>query len=288
MTNTKHVLAFGGGLDSTGLLAIHLNRDLSCVKLGITRAALDAALPQIDAVVFSDPGAEFKATYENVEVARQLCADHGLRFEVVRKDGETITQWLARNGTVPVMPGGPHTCSLKFKGEVMHKWAASEFAGQDVTWVIGIEADEGHRVTRFQAAKNSNSIFPLVTLGINRERILELVSALWPVMVVKSSCVFCPFMSQDEITSMAANNPEEWSLVRQVEADFQAASSTKHQAWLDAGKPLVGKGERKRAPKGMWRLDSYATGGRLFVKRVGGRMLSVEEWEAAASAAKEL
>lgn len=281
----KTIMAFGGGLDSTGLLAIHLNRDLACAMLSIDRATLDAALPEIDAVVFSDPGAEFEATYQNVEVARQMCQDAGLRFDVVRREGQTITQWLARNGTVPVMPGGPHVCSLRFKGEVMAEWAADAFAGQDVTWVIGIEADEGHRVTRFQAAKGTNSIFPLVTLGINRERVAELVRLLWPVDVHKSSCVFCPFMSEGEIVDMARNNPTEWELVKQVEADFRASSSTKHQAWLDAGQPLLGNGKRKRAPKGMWRLDSYAEGGRLFVRRVGGRMLSVEEWESRAASA---
>ena len=51
------------------------------------------------------------------------------------------------------------------------------------------------------------------------------------------------------------------------------------QAWLDAGKPLVGE-KRPRAPKGMWRIDSWAAGARLFAKRVEGRQLSTGEWRA--------
>lgn len=278
----RTVMAFGGGLDSTAMLAMSLNRDFAARYLGIDRGALDAALPAVDAVVFSDPGAEFAATYDNVEVARGLCRDAGIRFEVVkREDGQTIVEWLARNGTVPVMAGGRHVCSLRFKGEVMADWAERAYPGDDVEWLVGIEADEGRRVARFQAAPGTQSRFPLVDLGINRAKAVLIVLMLWPTDVQKSSCVFCPFMSEPEILGMVRNNPTEWALVERVERDFEAASPAKHQAWLDAGKPLVGE-KRPHAPRGMWRVDSWAEGARLFAKRVGGRQLSAAEWAARA------
>lgn len=276
-------LAFGGGYDSTCILWIHLNRDMAAILLGVSREELDAAFPPIEFVVFSDPGAEFKATYANIEVARQMCQDAGLRFEVVRKKGETIFEENVRRGTLPVMAGAHHTCSAKFKIKVMDEWAAEQFPGDHVSWVVGIEADEKHRVTRFQASKDNDSIFPLVTLGINRAVLQDMVDAFWPSQVHKSSCVFCPFMSEGEIEDMILNNPEEWSMAKALEKSFSEASAGKHQAWLDAGKPLVGT-KRPRAPKGMWSKDSWAAGQRLFAKKVKingekGRQLSVEEWE---------
>lgn len=52
-------------------------------------------------------------------------------------------------------------------------------------------------------------------------------------------------------------------------------SAVKNKAWIDAGKPLNKGG---RAPRGMWRKDSWAEGARLFAKTVEGRRLSVDEW----------
>ena len=273
----KNVLAFGGGVDSTCLLAMHLRRDEAAAILGITRRKLDKALPDFDAVVFSDTGAEFAYTYANVETAKGLCAENALEFVTVRKEGESITEWVMRLGIVPVMAGGAHVCSVKFKGEVMAKWAADEFGSADlVTWAIGIEADEGHRVTRFKTKGKTDSIFPLVTLGIDREKAEKILAALWPTEVKKSSCVFCPFMSEGEIKNLASCSAE-FEIAKKVEKNFEKTSAIKHQRWLDEGKPVNKAG---RALRGMWRRNSYADGARLFVKKVNGKQLSIDEWTA--------
>ena len=96
------------------------------------------------------------------------------------------------------------------------------------------------------------------------------------ITVVKSSCVFCPFMSVEEIRDIRNNDKEAWDLIKTVEHRFAEESGRKHQAWLDAGQPL-NKGGRCNA--GHWRKDSWAEGTRLFTKRVNGKQLSVEEWE---------
>ena len=272
---TKNVLAFGGGIDSTALLAMHLNRNEAAKILGISRSQLDNELPDFDAVVFSDTGAEFNGTYTNIETARELCQKAGLHFEVVRKKGETITEWVTRLGIVPVMAGGPHVCSLKFKGEVMAAWAADEYGTEDsVRWTIGIEFDEGHRVTRFKQKGKTDSVFPLVNLEITRAKAAEIITALWPHEVVKSSCVFCPFMQEDEIKNLT-KCAAEFEIAQKVEARFQEASAAKHQAFINGGRKLNKGG---RAFKGQWRKDAYADGARLFARKINGRQLSVSEW----------
>ena len=80
------ILSFGGGVDSSAILTHHL-----------FESSLD-----IDYVIFADTGAESKATYENVEFFKGLCADAGLPFKIVRrtdKNGvptENITEWVTR------------------------------------------------------------------------------------------------------------------------------------------------------------------------------------------------
>ena len=127
------VLSFGGGVDSSAVLAYHLNVH----SLGI------------DQVVFADTGAESRATYDNVQRFKALCDQAGLPFAIVRKEGETITEWVTRLGIVPVMPGGSHVCSKKFKGDVIQKFIDAQYPGEAITYLIGIEADEGHRTARF-------------------------------------------------------------------------------------------------------------------------------------------
>lgn len=104
------ILSFGASVDSSAILLIHLFvKDLG-----------------IQYVVFADTGAEHPNTYRNVEYFKALCEARGLPFYVVSKGGETITEWCLRLGTVPVMAGGSHVCSKKFKGDVIQKWATVE------------------------------------------------------------------------------------------------------------------------------------------------------------------
>ena len=256
------VLSFGGGVDSSAILAYHL---------------LEADLG-IEHVVFADTGAESKATYANIDFFKGLCADAGLPFSIVAKDGENIVEWVTRLGIVPVMPGGSHVCSKKFKGDVIQKWINQTFPNEQITYLIGIEANEGHRTARFtKPAGDTNEYeYPLVDMGMDRDACLALLEK-HNITVVKSSCVFCPFMSVQEIRDIRNNDQEAWDLIKTVEHRFSEESERKHKAWIDAGKPL-NKGGRCNA--GHWRKDSWAEGTRLFTKRVNGKQLSVQEWEA--------
>lgn len=252
------VLSFGGGVDSSAILLWHLFHE----PLGIRH------------VVFADTGAEHPETYANVERFRLLCEEHGLPFHTVAKPGETITEWCLRLGIVPVLAGGSHICSKKFKGDVIAKWAQD----QGIDWpvyLIGIEANEGYRCSRFTTPKGDRAEYqyPLVELGMTRSDCEALIKR-HGMTVRKSSCIFCPFMSQPEIID-AMNDPHSAPVIRLVEQRFMESSREKHQAWLDAGQPVDSAG---RALRGMWKRDSWQDGRRLFVKSVGGKCLSVSEW----------
>lgn len=272
-TNTKVIGCCGGGLDSTTLVAIDLNRDTSAKLLGTTREHLDSVFPRPDVWLFSDTGAEHTGTYENVASLQRLIGD---RFKVVQREGENILDWCLRLGIVPLMPGGSHICSLKFKGEVMQKWAKAEGINA-ATWIIGIEANEGKRAKRFQKPRGDAGkyIYPLMDLGLDRDACATLLDMLGWDKPIKSSCVFCPFKSAEEIRWMYRNDQAAWDTCAEVEDAFRVMSAIKHGKWLDAGQPLNRGG---RAPKGMWRKNSWAAGARLFAKKVNGKQLTMQEW----------
>ena len=144
------ILSFGGGVDSSAIILYHIHKE----DLGIEH------------IVFADTGAESQGTYENIQNFKSICADQGIPFSIVTRKGENITEWVTRLGIVPVMAGGSHVCSKKFKGDVIQQWANEKFPGQSITYLIGIEADEGHRTARFTKPKGDQNEYeyPLVCL----------------------------------------------------------------------------------------------------------------------------
>lgn len=253
----KIILSFGGGVDSTALAAIDQHRSIAATWLDITENQLLEAYPKPDHVVFSDTGAETEGTYANV---KRL----GNYVTTVRRDNETIIEWTMRLGNVPLMPQSSHVCSLKFKGEVMAKWAkASGFINP--TWLIGIEANEGKRSKRFTKPKGDGSEYryPLQELGMTRADCIAFLQCVGWIVPPKSSCIFCPFKTLTELKDMHDNHQADWELSQKIEDNFEAMSHIKHQRWLDAGKPVNKAG---RALIGMWKKNSYAEGARLFLR----------------------
>lgn len=270
----KTLLSYGAGKDSTALIAMDLERDRAAAELGISRAELDQALPRFDVALFADPGAEYDETYATLAKVAELLGD---RFVQVSRPGENIEEWITRLGTVPLMPGGPHVCSMKYKADPLQAYAKKAWPGEPVTWLLGIEANEGRRVKRFTPPKGDQATYryPLIELGMDRAAVDAMLEALGWTGIRKSSCYFCPFLSVGELRDMYHNDPAKWAKCAEHEARFAEASTVKNQAWLDAGKPLNKGG---RAPIGMWRVNSYQSGARLFARKIDGRQLSVNEW----------
>ncbi len=176
-------LSFGGGVDSSAILAMNLEPKKAAKYLGITVKELRKHIPDYDYVVFADPGSEWPETYENIEYAQRLCYDKGLDLEILQyKQGfyrhkitndrirvkeyraldevlknqfryviepYTIHEWLTDSSVLPMLPGASHVCSDKFKGGVQRKWADEKFPDSLKVWSLGIEANESKRHKRF-------------------------------------------------------------------------------------------------------------------------------------------
>ena len=293
--NGPKILAFGGGVDSSALLAMHLERDKAADYLGITREQLDEAFPVIDAAVFADPGSEWEETYENIEYAKKRCAEAGVELVVVRhhynryyhkETGEllgrqkelrllpkeeqtqyekrktpyTIYEWLTDGRSFPLMPGGSHVCSMRFKGEVMQKWSDERFGNHEVCtkhWYLGIELEEEGRSDRFTANRRKSDTkgkkilgheyhYPLMDLKLNRKECLEILDHLgWDFRgdgtpVNKSSCMWCPFSKEWEIDRLIGEwlkgNKKGLEEALRIEELFYAQD--KHAIWHEDGMPL--------------------------------------------------
>lgn len=225
------ILSFGGGVQSTAILAM--------MTYG--------QLPKVDAAIFADPGEESDATYSHIEWCQARFAELGIPF-YRRSVGGRLGDHLkvGRNSTggrfasVPFytrMPNGDkglirRMCTREYKTEVVDRTVRRDVLGlkprqripRDVTirqW-IGISYDEQARAVRIakrfaDSVKWSTPYFPLLERQIERKQCSDLLRSFVPHSVPRSACLFCPYKSQSEWRRLRDEDPKGWA--RAVEID---------------------------------------------------------------------
>ncbi|OIV36972.1 hypothetical protein BIV57_13340 [Mangrovactinospora gilvigrisea] len=109
-----------------------------------------------------------------------------------------LSDELTAAGTVPMVANGHRTCSLKFKGWPLDKWAGQEFGARPYRRAIGYNADERGRAEKdrrltAQARTACTPIYPLIEMGWGRARVEQILHERLGVILNKSYCAQCPF-----------------------------------------------------------------------------------------------
>lgn len=204
--NRPTVLSYGGGVNSTAILAL--------CKLG--------KLPWPDYIVFSDTGAEWPHTYKYLEY---IDAE-------LEKDGQFLT--YLTGGFLPQKHDyGFMTliefCQLKrFIPSRMNRWCTDYWKRTPVQkftravdgheW-IGIDAGEARR-----AENKPTKRFPLIELGINRERCKEIIKSVGWGVPKKSGCFICPYQGKSQWAELKREYPDLWKIA----VDLEKKSMSEH------------------------------------------------------------
>lgn len=204
-----------------------------------------------------------KETNERIKVwqYRQLDASEKEDW-FASTERQTIFEWLTElkqdgtSGSLPMLPGTAHQCSDRFKGGVQRRWADREFGKDTIkTWSLGIEANENKRHKRFTMNRGDKKfpqhrfVYPLVDLGLTREDCQEILRLLnWDFRgdgseVEKSSCMWCPWLSDWEVERLVDDGGKGLQEALEIEKKFYA-SEDKHAKWHRLGKPMVASGRR--------------------------------------------
>lgn len=210
MTQPAVVLSLGAGVQSSTLAFM----------------AARGILPQPDAVVFADTGAEPDEVYrwldwmrgelpfEIVTVRRGNLADEATRLRRSKRTGREY-----QSLHVPMFVRGERghsmlaqSCSQAFKIAPVYAWCKEQFGvGFDeqsvrVRFWLGISTDEAHRMkpARELWAKNE---WPLIELGMDRADCLRWMRDHGYPEPPRSACVFCPFRSNAEWRRLAEAEP---------------------------------------------------------------------------------
>jgi hypothetical protein len=206
MIKKPHIVAFGGGVDSTGMI------------LGL----YEKELP-IDLILFADTGGERPETYKHIEVFSEWLIKKGLPeitvVKRVRRDGslETLEEECHRRKNLPSIAYGFKSCSQKHKiapqDKFLNHWTpAIEWweTGAKCVKYIGYDAGETRRANN--AAKRDDPkyeySYPLIEWEWEREDCLEALKRHNITNVAKSACFFCPSSRPKEIIDLYQKHPD--------------------------------------------------------------------------------
>lgn len=217
----KVVLSMGGGQESSAVLGL------------VLKDPRFAAL-RPDHVVFSDLGAEWPETYEQLRFVEAICASQGIEYarivpEVFRGkkifgENRRYTKLYDYLHDVKVIPGkapnGKRLCTELFKVEAIRKHLIERFGGEEMTILIGFGADEESRIKRGEnKIEGWTNRFPLHEAGLCRCRSIEYLRSIgWPVPR-RSGCTFCPFSKKLDFQIQKDVYPEAFAQSVALEAN---------------------------------------------------------------------
>lgn len=204
------VASYGGGVNSTAML------------IGMATKG-----EPVDLVLFADTGGETPDTMEYVGRFSRWLVAHDMppivtvrnitqRASLYRATGEILTleRMCLEQKVLPSIAYGMKSCSQRFKKEpqdaYIAKWRPAIEAwanGERVTKLIGFDAGEPHRQKESPDARFRNR-FPLIEWGWDREACVEAIVDAGLCVPPKSSCFFCPNMTEMEVLRLRDRHPD--------------------------------------------------------------------------------
>lgn len=203
------VWSCGGGTQSAAIAALIVRGDL----------------PVPDLAVIVDTEREKSSTWLYMtNVIDPAVAKLGVVVHRIKKSEFATVDVYSDSGRLllPVFAGDaklPGYCSNEWKRRVIMRWLRSQGVEQARNW-LGLSTDEMKRV-RAQAEKWFEPRYPLIELGMSRERCRWLVESMgWPTPP-KSACYMCPNHPNEGWRDMKKNYPADFIAAVVFEREMQ-------------------------------------------------------------------
>ena len=166
----KHVLSFGGGVNTVALMVILIGQGWP-----------------LDEVIFADTGGEVPETYEYLSYVRPFLQENGIPFKTVARRVRTTdlfgTCW--RREVIPSVMW--RWCTRDYKVEPIHNYYAS--LKVHVRQYMGIAYDEIHRMKDSRVPFVTN-LYPLIDLKMTRDDCIATIQRSGLPIPEKSGCFF--------------------------------------------------------------------------------------------------
>ena len=202
----KRILSFGGGVNSTAILALCSLKEL----------------PWPDLIIFSDTGAEWPHTYKYIDY--------------LEKKGIQITRLTGGDKYMDLI----EFCQLKkIIPSRVNRWCTDHFKRIPINYFVrSLNGDSEHWIgfdfgetKRMEGRRKKGFRFPLFELRIDRigcEKIIR--KAGWGVPK-KSGCFICPFQRKSQWIELKKNHPDLWKIAVDLERE-QVKYHSKHMTYI--------------------------------------------------------
>jgi len=196
----KYIISWGGGVNSTGIIAM--------MKLGL----LPEFTKENSYIVFADTGAEMPYTYEHTNRCLSPMARDGWNVKTVcpHRTPDYYTSGFQNNTLIEyclektVMPSRVNRwCTMEYKSKPIRTFR--DELEEDTILVLGIGADEKHRAKSRYAA---DTYYPLIEHDIDREKCLTLAEQAGLPLSKKSGCFMCPYQRKAQWLELYRNHKD--------------------------------------------------------------------------------
>lgn len=216
MQEAVKIFSFGGGVQSTAVLLMHIK-----------------GIVEYDYFVFSDVGddSENPDTIEYMDdFIYPLVKEHNIPFAIVGKTRfgipDTVYKSVMRdNRSIPIpvkLPSGAYgnrSCTSDFKIVPVDRWIKQNYPGRKVDLSIGFSTDEMRRVEKKPEGYHSahgrrkygfekRFVFPLVEHNMSRHDCHALIAEFGLPETPSSACWFCPFKSRQSWMELRRRRPD--------------------------------------------------------------------------------
>lgn len=194
----KYLISWGGGVNSTGILAM--------MKLGmLPKLAKDNSI-----FIFADTCVEYPFFYEHTNICLSQMAKEGWEVKEVspHKTPNLYSGIFQNKGLYEycfentIMPSRVNRwCTMEYKSKPIKSYRDS--LGKNTILVLGIGADEKHRA---KARYANDTYYPLIEENIDREKCFELAKQVGLPKPQKTGCWFCPYQRKSQWLNLYANH----------------------------------------------------------------------------------
>ena len=225
-------ISLGAGVQSTAVLAMS--------ALGLR------GVPKADCAIFADTGDEPDWTYRHLAMLEKWSAERGITIHRVqhgvlsesyldgaikgRKRFAAIPAWTAGDGgrAAPLR----RQCTREYKIDPIERGVRKllgvprvDSRKTRVGCMLGISLDEIERVRDSRTSWIANE-YPLIDARMTRNDCIALIQEVGLPVPRKSSCVFCPYHSDNFWRDLKANFPAEWEKAVKFDDAIRDASKS--------------------------------------------------------------
>ena len=184
----KHILSYGGGVNSTALLFLIIEKKLP-----------------LDEVIFADTGAEMPETYNYIPDIQNFCEQKGIEFTILKakvnvkrdlpemKSFSNLRDYCFAQKIIPFRKF--RSCTDKFKIQPINNYLKKYNC--EIILYIGFDYGEVRR-KRISIIPWIENSFPLIDYEINRLGCKKIIEKNEFPIPVKSGCYICPFQGIDD------------------------------------------------------------------------------------------